>query len=77
MLGSDAHNNKRRNFCLLDAYDFIGKEFSVKLVDLLKNNSKKVLNGKKVKNKDMSNENNKNFNLKEKIKNIFKLRGKV
>lgn len=46
LLGSDAHNNKTRNFCLKPAYDKIESLFGVSLVAKLKNNSHLLLEGK-------------------------------
>ena len=54
ILGSDSHNNKKRNFCLKECYELIKKLFSFELVELLNQNSELLLKGeslKKVKNK--------------------------
>ena len=48
LIGSDAHNNKKRNFCLLDAYESLKTFFSFALIDILKENSENILEGKKV-----------------------------
>ena len=42
LIGSDSHNDMRRNFCLKDAYDIISSE---EIVDILKQNSEKVFFG--------------------------------
>ena len=44
LIGSDAHNNKKRNFCIKDAYDYLENVYSIKLVDNLKNNASNILN---------------------------------
>ena len=45
LIGSDAHNNKKRNFCLAEAYSYLEKNMSNDLVNQLKNNSMNLLNG--------------------------------
>ena len=45
LIGSDAHNNKRRNFCLLDAYNSLEKKYTIELVNKLKDNAKLLLSG--------------------------------
>lgn len=46
LLGSDAHNNKTRNFCLKPAYDKIESLFGLNYVAELQNNSSLLLEGK-------------------------------
>ena len=48
MIGSDAHNNKIRNFCLQPAYDVIESFVGKNTVEKLKNNSLLLLEGKKL-----------------------------
>ena len=48
IIGSDAHNNKKRNFCLLDAYNCLEKIYTVNLVNQLKENAESLLLGKKI-----------------------------
>jgi len=48
LIGSDAHNNKIRNFCLKPAYDKIESLFGLNIVKKLKNNSSLLLDGKKL-----------------------------
>ena len=43
LIGSDAHNDSRRSFCLKDAYSIISSE---EIVDTLKRNSEKLFIGK-------------------------------
>jgi protein-tyrosine phosphatase len=44
LIGSDAHNNAKRNFCLLEAYDIIKSDQNV---SILKKNSEAILLGDK------------------------------
>ena len=46
LIGSDAHNNRVRNFCLKPAYNKIKDLFDIKVVEKLKNNSSLLLDGK-------------------------------
>ena len=43
LIGSDAHNDSRRDFCLKDAYSIIRSD---QIVDTLKHNSEKLFKGK-------------------------------
>ena len=45
LIGSDAHDNKGRNFCLKKTYDFIEKNISSNSVDVFKCNAEKLLRG--------------------------------
>jgi len=45
LIGSDAHNTKKRNFCLKDSYDLINKKYEKVYVEKLKNNSESILIG--------------------------------
>lgn len=70
IVGSDAHNNKKRNFCLFEAYDLIEKNFSKKIVITMKQNVKELLIGNNISNMESQEmKKNKSFN---KIKKIFK-----
>ena len=48
LIGSDAHNDGKRNFCLKPAYDKIESSFGINVVEKLKNNSSLLLDGKKL-----------------------------
>ena len=48
LIGSDAHNNTKRNFCLLEAYEVLSKLANAEYVTHLKNNSKGIIRGEKV-----------------------------
>ena len=48
LIGSDAHNNTKRNFCLLEAYEVLSKLVNVEYVTHLKSNSKSIIRGEKV-----------------------------
>ena len=48
LIGSDAHNNTKRNFCLLEAYEVLSKLVNVGYVAHLKSNSKRIIRGEKV-----------------------------
>ncbi len=50
LIGSDAHNCRKRNFCIKDTYDFIEKKISKELVSFLKNNCINILNGNPINN---------------------------
>tara|TARA_S200000501_G_C20863614_1_gene760975 strand:- start:1137 stop:1940 length:804 start_codon:yes stop_codon:yes gene_type:complete len=69
LIGSDCHNNRNRNFCLDKAYDIISSDYSIEVVDKLKNNSKKLLNGENLNNILFTNKNNDKFFLNK----LFKL----
>jgi len=78
LIGSDAHNNKKRNFCLLDSYEEIEKNYSKDMVKQLKNNVERIITGKKVFNISNENKNRvrgkkKSSYLKEKILKLIKL----
>ena len=45
IIGSDAHNNAKRNFCLKDAYDLLSK-YDKNIVEDLIYNSKSILDNK-------------------------------
>ena len=45
LLGSDAHNNRKRNFCLPEAYNMIDKKYNSDIVLELKNNASLILKG--------------------------------
>ena len=70
IIGSDAHNNKKRNFCLAEAYDYLEKIKSKNYVDALKMNVKKLLNGDQMLNIDFGFKKNSSSNM---INKIFKL----
>ena len=69
LLGSDAHNDKKRNFCLKEAYDVLDNKYSKKIVDDLMENSLKILLGEKVQSIAVAK--NKTSSL---FKKIFKFR---
>ena len=48
LIGSDAHNNTKRNFCLLEAYEILSKLVNSQFVKHLKANSNKIIIGDKV-----------------------------
>ena len=48
LLGSDAHNNKKRNFCLGYAYSFLSDNYNFEIVELLKKNASLLLKGEKL-----------------------------
>ena len=48
LIGSDAHNNKKRNFCLEPAYKLLKKKYGVKIIDTLKKNAELLLIGEKL-----------------------------
>ena len=48
LVGSDAHNNKKRNFCLQPAYNLLKKKYGVKIIDTLKKNAELLLIGEKL-----------------------------
>ena len=48
LIGSDAHNNKKRNFCIMQAYNLIEEKTSSDYVSILKSNVDKILIGEKV-----------------------------
>ena len=70
ILGSDAHNNKNRNFLLKDAYNFIEKIIGKSAIKLVLNNPKAVLEGTEITD-------NSNFNIPNKklsLLNWFKIK---
>jgi len=75
LIGSDAHNQKKRNFCLSDAYDFLDSNFGKEFVNILKENSYRLLKGDKILNIDCKIFKNKKNKLSflDKIKNKFTL----
>ena len=46
LIGSDAHNNKKRNFCLREALTITEKLIGEKNISIIKENSEKILIGK-------------------------------
>mgnify|MGYP006104286023 CR=1 FL=1 len=48
LIGSDSHNNRKRNFCIKEAYDIIENKFGINYVNMLKKNSQHILKGKDV-----------------------------
>ena len=70
LIGSDAHNNKKRNFCLFESYKVLENILEFDDIEILKNNSNNILHGKKVQNlNSVSDKKNSSFN---RIKKIFK-----
>jgi len=78
LIGSDAHNNKIRNFCLKPAYNKINKIFGPKIVEKLKNNSVLLLEGKSLEIIDCINiaDNNDRLSRMDKFINLIKRRKK-
>tara|TARA_B100001250_G_scaffold399874_1_gene409740 strand:- start:239 stop:1054 length:816 start_codon:yes stop_codon:yes gene_type:complete len=77
LIGSDAHNNKIRNFCLEPAYDKIESLFGSRMIKTLKYNSSLLLEGKSLQiieseNIDIVETGNNVFNRLNKIINLFK-----
>ena len=77
LIGSDAHNNKIRNFCLEPAYDKIESLFGLKVVKILKRNSSLLLEGKSLQiiepeNLDIAYDSKSIFNRLGRIVNLFK-----
>ena len=68
LIGSDAHNNKKRNFCLQIAYDELKKNVNIEMVDSLKRNAYNLLNGSNIENIVYE----KKINFKKKILSYFK-----
>ncbi len=58
IIGSDAHNNRARNFCIKEAYRVIKKINSNKNIKILKQNTESLLLGKKVERLNKSNKKN-------------------
>tara|TARA_Y100001970_G_C14211743_1_gene847341 strand:- start:1249 stop:2049 length:801 start_codon:yes stop_codon:yes gene_type:complete len=54
IIGSDAHNSKKRNFCLKDSYKKIEQFKNADYIMMLKNNLDKILNGEDVLNEEYS-----------------------
>ena len=48
LIGSDAHNNKKRNFCLKEAYDALESKYDINIVNILQKNAEFLLEGKKM-----------------------------
>ena len=67
LIGSDAHNNKNRNFCIKEAYEQLG-EYDKKVVKKLKNNTLNILKGRKIEKIDIE---NKRINITSKLFKLF------
>ena len=50
LIGSDAHNDNKRNFCIYKAYESLGKMKSYEFVNFLKQNAINYMNGENIKN---------------------------
>ena len=74
LIGSDSHNNKKRNFCLFETYKLLEKLKSEKFVEILKNNSRNILNGDEVISVNETEKNNSFSYIKKKIINFCKFR---
>ena len=75
LIGSDAHNNKKRNFCLNESYEILEKIVDIKGVEILKKNSNKILNGMEIVKLNANLiKKNKSFN---RLKKIFKFYDKI
>ncbi len=71
ILGSDAHDNNRRNFCLNDAYKIVKKLLGDEATQLIKENPYKVINGQPIISNFRQSEKKKSFifhNLFKRIK---------
>ena len=67
LIGSDAHNNKNRNFCIKEAYEQLDK-YDKKVVEKLKNNTVNILKGRKIEKIDIE---NKHINITSKLFKLF------
>ena len=67
LIGSDAHNNKNRNFCIKEAYEQLDK-YDKKVVEKLKNNTINILKGRKIEKIDIE---NKRINMTSKLFKLF------
>ena len=72
LIGSDAHNTKKRNFCLLDAYSAIETMFDKDIVDILKRNTVCLLKGEKIQSSSLTQLESYNPDYFEKICNYIK-----
>ena len=45
LIGSDAHDNRKRNFCLGKTYDVLEKDISKNFVDMLNDNTHRIIMG--------------------------------
>ena len=70
LIGSDAHNNKKRNFLMREALELIGEKYGKKNKDIIAQNSFNVFEGKMV-NK-MVEIKTKNFSIKKKFNILLK-----
>lgn len=70
LIGSDAHNNKKRNFCLKTTYDLLENNYGYEFISFLKQNASNILSGEKIENIDLVKYRKKSINL---IFNISKL----
>ncbi len=66
LIGSDAHNNKKRNFCLKETYEYLENFFSLDFVNGLKKNSINIFNGMEINNINYK------FNNKKKLLKFFR-----
>ncbi|MDB4859783.1 hypothetical protein OAH62_02795 [Candidatus Marinimicrobia bacterium] len=75
LLGSDAHNSRKRNFCLIDAYSIIESILGIDKLNIMKKNSKNIVYGGDIISLDKlkNNKFSKYFYILKKIKNILKL----
>jgi len=64
IIGSDAHNNQKRNFCLLPAFEEAIEIMGENAKVLVKDNPKKILKGLEIKPFSIIEENKKNFYVK-------------
>ena len=72
LIGSDAHNTKKRNFCLLDAYSAIETMFDKDIVDILKRNTVCLLKGEIIQSSSLTQLESYNPDYFEKICNYIK-----
>ena len=69
IIGSDAHNNKKRNFCLEETYNLLLTKYNMNFVEKLKLNTSILINGGRL-NKVQPEQKNSLLNI---IKSKFKL----
>ena len=67
LIGSDAHNNKNRNFCIKEAYEQLS-EYDKNVVKKLQNNTLNILKGRKIEKIDIE---NKRINITSKLFKLF------
>ena len=75
IIGSDAHNNRNRNFCLLECMKYLKRKVDFDISQLINKNPRKVIYGEPISTNNVYNKQNSSrkfyFNL-EKFKLLFK-----